>query len=126
MNVSLELAKAIPEELLKQFHQEITSGWNLQKVKAEHHAKWQAKLNHSGKARTVEGLGQLVASIPPDVFHFWEKKLGKGCWSDKGFLAYMRKHNPELFVKSHSHKTQVAVSGFKGGGFVDQFGAPLK
>jgi hypothetical protein len=125
VNVSKDLTNAIPDELLKDFHREIVSGWNLQKVKAEHQAKWQAKLNHSGKARTVEGLGQMVARIPPDVFHFWEKKLGKGCWSDKGFLDYMKKYNPELFVKSSSHKTALRVDGFKGGGLCDQFGKPL-
>jgi hypothetical protein len=124
VDLSLELAKGIPDALLKELHQELIHGWNIRKVQNEAAVRRRAAFNHSGKANTVEGLGQLMLRVPPDVWHFWEMKLGRGCWSDKGFLNYMRKHNPELFVKSTT-KTQVVVQGRKPSGIVDQFGRSL-
>lgn len=120
MDISRQIAEALPSELTKEFHEELRTGWGMKKVKAAHDLKWAAKANHKGDARTVEGMGQLMARIPPESYYFWCIKLGPDCWKDKGFLREFLRDNPECIVKSTS-KTQVLVDKK----ITDEHGKPL-
>lgn len=121
MDISRQISEAVPEELLKDFHREIRTGWEMQKVKTQHNLKWAAKANHNGVDKTVDGIGQLVARIPPESFHFWGQHFGTyDCWKDKNFLREFLKDNPECVVNT-AKKSQVLVSNK----ITDASGKPL-
>jgi len=74
-------------------------------------AKQIAKDNNSKSYQRVDGLGEMTASIPNAAYHYWGKRLGYECWSDKQFKKEYLRDNPEARVETHSEKTQVGYSG---------------
>jgi hypothetical protein len=40
-------------------------------------------------------VGQKIASIPLDSWHYWGHRLGYECWEDKTFLREFLRDNPE-------------------------------
>ena len=54
-------------------------------MQARVEAKQIAKFNKE-RHKSVEGLGQKIATIPGTAYHFWGQKLGYGCWNDKAFM----------------------------------------
>lgn len=109
MDVSRQIAESIPSDLLKGIHKELSAGWDAQKVKAQETLRKVAQSNFNGVDRTVDGVGQLVARIPPESFHFWGQFFGTyDCWKDKGFLREFLKDNPECVVNT-AKKSQILV-----------------
>lgn len=76
---------SIPSDIVPQLEKELKTGFQRNRVRAEVEAKQNAVAN-SQRHKSIEGLGQLMARIPGDAYHFWGQKLGYGCWEDKGFL----------------------------------------
>lgn len=107
------LVAGIPDHLLREVEREFRTGWNLQKVRTIHQQKWEAK-RRKVPARAIEGLGQLEREIPVTSYHFWGKKLGYQCWSDKNFLKEWDRDNPEYRVAYQPSKQKVMVNGTKG------------
>lgn len=63
----------------------------------------EAEKRVSGGERKNLPFGRLKMKVCPEVFHFWEGKLGEGIWRDKSFLKYMEKRFGELIlIKSKS------------------------
>jgi len=46
--------------------------------------------------------------VCPEIFHFWEGKLGNGIWKDDAFLKWMEKRFGDL-VKIKSRSANVVV-----------------
>jgi len=90
---------SIPENMVGQLEKELRAGWERNKVQARVEAKQIAKFNQE-RHKSVEGLGQKIATIPGTAYHFWGQKLGYGCWNDKAFMAEFLRDNPECKVNS--------------------------
>ena len=93
----------IPTDLVPQLEQELRKGWQKNRIEAEVQAKQNEKINKQ-KHRSIEGLGQLTARIPPTAYHFWGQKLGYECWNDKAFMDEFLRDNPECRVNSGGTK----------------------
>ena len=94
---------SIPSDIVPQLEKELKTGFQRNRVRAEVEAKQNAIANNQ-RHRSIEGLGQLMARIPGDAYHFWGQKLGYGCWEDKGFLKEFLRDNPECRVNSGGTK----------------------
>jgi hypothetical protein len=93
----------IPDHLVPKLEEELRAGWQRNQVEARIQAKQLGKENKK-RHRSVEGLGQLMARIPPTAYHFWGQKLGYGCWDSDAFLSEFLRDNPECRVNSGGTK----------------------
>ncbi len=89
----------VPEHLVGKLEKELRLGWERNKAQARIEAKQNAKFNKM-RHRSVEGLGQKIATIPLTAYHFWGQKLGYGCWDSKAFMDEFLRDNPECRVNS--------------------------
>jgi hypothetical protein len=106
------LAVVIPSDIRKSVERELRLGWNMSTVKAKAQAKQEAIYRNNKEAKPIEGIGQLVASIPEDAFHYWGIRLGYECWEDKQFMKEFIRDNPEVAVRNRMKRTM--VGGAKG------------
>jgi hypothetical protein len=93
----------IDGELGQQLEKELRLGWERNRVEAAVEARQIAKYNQE-RHKSVEGLGQKIATIPGHAYHFWGQKLGYGCWNDKAFMREFLRDNPECRVNSGGTK----------------------
>ena len=107
----------IPSDLRKEVEREFRHGFNMNRVNAETDAKKYAQFNHSNEAKNIDGVGRLVARIPPDSFYYWAGRLGIECWNDKTFVKEFLKDNPEVAVRNYVKKTVVNGTIFGADGF---------
>jgi hypothetical protein len=94
---------SIPENLVGELETELRRGWLRNQVEAKAAAQSNARFN-AERHKSVEGLGQKIATIPATAYHFWGQKLGYGCWSDKAFMDEFLRDNPECRVNSGGTK----------------------
>lgn len=94
---------SIPENLVGQLEKELRAGWERNKIEAQIQAKQNARFNQE-RHKSVEGLGQKIATIPLTAYHFWGQKLGYGCWDSKAFMNEFLRDNPECRVNSGGTK----------------------
>lgn len=85
---------------------EFRNGFQLNRVRAAVAAKRIAQATASRVHRSVDGLGSLMARIPPEAFHYWGQRLGYHCWNDDEFMRDFLRDNPECRVKSTGTKLQ--------------------
>lgn len=111
-------ADVIPSHLRMEVERELLHGWRLREVKAEHEAKQIAHFGHTNEANDIEGIGRLVARIPPDAYHMWGTRLGYECWSDKQFLKEFLRDNPEVAVRNYVKTACVNGAIFDSSGFL--------
>lgn len=111
-------ADVVPSHLRKEVERELLSGWRMNEVKAKHQAKQIAHFGHTNEARDIDGIGKLVARIPPDAFHYWGHRLGYACWEDKTFMKEFLRDNPEVAVRNYAQRTLVNGAIFTADGFV--------
>jgi len=107
----------IPSHLKGEMEKELRHGWNMSVVKAKHESEQIAKFGHANAANNIDGVGKLVARIPPDAFHYWGQRLGYKCWEDKSFLKEFLRDNQELAVRNYVKKTVVNGTIFGADGF---------
>lgn len=93
----------VDPNLVPQLEAEFRRGWQMKRVEAEVASKRAAKYTQM-RHKSIDGIGQKVASIPGDVYHFWGTKLGYGCWDDKKFMAEFLRDNPQCRVNSGGTK----------------------
>jgi hypothetical protein len=93
----------IPTDLVPQLEEELRRGWQKNRIEAQVQAKLTEKINRE-RHKSIEGLGQLTARIPPTAYHFWGQKLGYECWNDKAFMDEFLRDNPECRVNSGGTK----------------------
>jgi len=93
----------IPEHLVGQLEKELRKGWERNKLEAQVQAKQNEKFNRM-RHKSVEGLGQKIATIPLTAYHFWGQKLGYGCWDSKAFMDEFLRDNPKCRVNSGGTK----------------------
>jgi len=106
---------------------EMTSlvGAALRKQLAREHQNSRANQSN-GVAREAKNesyltsFGQHKARIESTSYHYWGKRLGYKCWSDRKFIKEYLRDNPESRVKSGgSKKVQVGYGGKKEHGYYD-------
>lgn len=93
----------IDPALVPQLEAEFRRGWQMKRVNAELSSKKAAKYAQM-RHKSIDGIGQKVASIPGHAFHFWGKKLGYQCWDDKQFMHEFLRDNPQCKVNSGGTK----------------------
>jgi hypothetical protein len=93
----------IDSSLHGQLEEELRKGWQRNRIEAAVEARQLGKLNNQ-RHKSIEGLGQKIATIPGHAFHFWGQKLGYECWNDKEFMDEFLRDNPELRVNSGGTK----------------------
>lgn len=93
----------IDDKSAHQLEKELRTGWERNRVEAAVEAKQLAKFNQE-RHKSVEGLGQKIATIPGHAYHFWGQKLGYACWNDKAFMNEFLRDNPECKVNSGGTK----------------------
>ena len=112
------LADAVPAHLRERVEQELLLGWRMNEVKAKSVAKQSAIFHNSNAAKSVDGIGEKIASIPLDAFHYWSHRLGKECWSDDQFVNDFIRDNPEVAVRNRVKRTTVQGAIFTGDGYL--------
>lgn len=81
-------------------------------------AKQLAVYGNANAASSIDGVGQMVARIPPSSYHYWGKRLGYECWDDDQFLKEFLRDNEEVAVRNYAKKTLVSGAIFTPDGFV--------
>lgn len=112
------LADAVPAHLQKRVEQELLSGWRMNEVKAKSVAKQSAIFHNSNAAKSVDGIGEKIASIPLDSYHYWAHRLGPDCWKDDEFVNDFIRDNPEVAVRNRVKRTTVQGAIFTGDGYL--------
>ena len=102
-----DLSQVVPGNLRKGVVQELLNGWRKQEVEAKAKAKELANFSHHNEARSIEGVGQLVARIPIVAYHYWGNRLGYECWSDKQFMKEFLRDTPEAAVRNYAKKATI-------------------
>lgn len=72
--------------------------------------------NRFNEAKTIDGVGNKIASIPLDSWHYWGHRLGYECWEDKTFLREFLRDNPETAVNNYVKRTCVNGTLFSADG----------
>ncbi len=85
---------------------ELRSGVLMEQVQARARQKAIGQANHR-QHRSVDGLGQKVASVDAVSYHHWGQRLGYDCWRDKQFVGEYLRDNPQARVNSGGTKLQV-------------------
>lgn len=93
----------IDPSLAAEMEAEFRRGWQMNRINAEIESKQAAKYTKM-RHKSIEGLGQKVASIPGNAYHFWGHKLGYQCWDDKGFIKEFLRDNDQCKVNSGGTK----------------------
>ena len=76
---------------------DVQLGFGLEKLKQREHLKRLAASEQGERRKTVDGLGQLKAIIPMDVYLRWDQ-AERGCWSSKKFKREFYRDNPEVLA----------------------------
>jgi hypothetical protein len=108
-----ELIMSLPGDLPRQVMDEFRRGWHAQAILAEQEQK--AIAAAQPVKHWMDGVGQHVMSITPEVYHYWRNRLGPGCWANKEFRREFARDNPEVRVQSIPRKTCLRVNGFRKG-----------
>lgn len=82
---------------------DVQLGFGAEKLRQRQHIQEIARSEQNEKRRTVNGLGQLKALIPQDVYLRWHQ-AEPGCWNDKGFRKAFYRDNPELLAARPERK----------------------
>lgn len=112
------LSDVVPPDILREVERVLINGWRREEILATAEAKQNAAYGHENAANHIEGVGQMVARIPPFSFHYWGKRLGYQCWEDDQFLKEFLRDNEEVAVKNYAKKTVVNGAIFTADGFV--------
>lgn len=112
------MSQVIPEHLRKGVTQELLNGWRKQEVDAKVQAQKIGQWNRHREARSLEGIGRKVCSIPGAAYHYWGQRLGYECWEDTQFLNEFMRDNPEVAVTNYTKRTMVGGAIFTADGFV--------
>ncbi len=104
-----DLVADLGEEMSFLVAEELQRGWQADKVLAAVEAAKVKQVNDRIEHCTVEGLGQHVMDVPADAYFAWKRHLGDGCWGDRSFRDWFKKHNPETVVNYTPRKTTVLV-----------------
>lgn len=105
------LILSLPGDLPRQVMDEFRRGWHAQAILAE--KEQEAAGTQQGEQTWIDGVGQKMLSITPEVYHYYGQRLGYKCWSDPKFRAEFARDNPGARVRSVPRKTCLRVSGFK-------------
>jgi hypothetical protein len=112
------LNEVIPPNLLREVERVLINGWRREEILAKAEAKQTAAYNHANAASNIDGVGQMIARIPPSSYHYWGKRLGYQCWDDDQFLREFLRDNEEVAVKNYAKKTVVNGAIFTADGFL--------
>jgi hypothetical protein len=94
------LADVIPSHLRNEVERELRMGFNVMRVKAVAEAKQTAVFHNANEARSIDGVGEKLGSIPGDAYHYWGQRLGYECWDDDQFVREFFRDNPETAVRN--------------------------
>lgn len=72
-------------------------------------ARNQAAIARAGNEARHLPCGFVSAQIDAGVYDYWTKREGRGFWSDKSNLRYMKKRHPEIAVRSRAGNTTIRV-----------------
>lgn len=108
----------VPPSILRDVERVLINGWRREEILATAEAKQLAAYGHANEANSVDGLGQMVARIPPFAFHYWGQRLGYACWEDDQFLREFLRDNPEVAVRNYAKKAVVHGAVFTADGYL--------
>jgi len=112
------LAEVVPPHLQKRVQEELIRGWRQEEVKMRAVAKQAGHFDRFNENKAIEGVGQKIASIPVQAWHYWGQRLGYECWEDKTFLREFLRDNPETAVKNYAKKACVNGAIFTADGYI--------
>lgn len=100
--------------LLNMTERQVREGANARAHLAVAETQRACKALAQEERRFVDGLGQLVTSIPLDAFVGMQLVHGRDCWNDEAFMKSWLSKNEGARVKSTSGKTTIIAPGFAG------------
>lgn len=112
------LHEVVPPNLLREVERVLINGWRREEILARAESKQLAVYGNANAASNIEGVGQMVARIPPSSYHYWGKRLGYECWDDDQFLKEFLRDNEEVAVRNYAKKTVVQGAIFTADGFL--------
>ena len=102
--VDLGVSEAVKRELCQGFHAKM----NMAAIEQENIGRATAAL---GPSTPIEGVGQHMGRVQPDIYWRMRQIFGEDCWSDPKFRASYFKHNPAAKVPVKLRKTTLVVNG---------------
>lgn len=98
MDPITEILDEIPSETADAAKAAIFENWNAKAESAMDRQREIAKQNASENFKSVNGIGEMVLSVDPQIYHFWNWKV-PGCWRDSDFIRWFKRNFPECVVK---------------------------
>jgi hypothetical protein len=108
----LNFAGVDEEWLLGALFRDLERGEHAKAVLVEAEMRRIAELNQQLEHRCIDGLGQLAARIPLDMYLYWQAREGEGFWKDKSSLEYFGARNPGFLIKTKMKPTIVVDRNF--------------
>ncbi len=99
----------LSSELRNAVEQELRNGDLLDQIQARAQQHVIGRANHRPH-RSIDGLGQKVASVDVASYHHWGQRLGYACWKDKQFVGEYLRDNPQARVISGGTRPQVGYT----------------
>ena len=76
-------------ELLEDLYKDLLRGDRAKQVLAEAETRKIEDFNRRIEHRTIEGLGQVIASVPLSVFCYWAAREGHEFWHERSNIDYL-------------------------------------
>jgi hypothetical protein len=103
----LNFAGVDEEWLLGALFRDLERGEHAKAVLVEAEMRRIAELNQQLEHRCIDGLGQLAARIPLDMYLYWQAREGEGFWREQSNLEYFGARNPGFLIKTKMKPTIV-------------------
>jgi hypothetical protein len=99
--------------VLDALYKDLLRGDHARQVLAEAETRKLAEFQAGIEHRSIEGLGDLIASVPLSVYLYWVAREGPSFWHQRSNVDYLAKRaggvgNPGILAKT-VHKTMVMV-----------------
>ena len=88
---------------------EVKVGWEMRKNVAQARQREAQRLSREFPARSIDGLGQPILEVAPEVYNYWIRREGKEFWKEKSNLRYFRRHHDEMGSGNYEKKPQITV-----------------
>lgn len=97
------------EWLLGELWKDLLRGEHAKAVLAEAQMRRVIEFNRSLEHRMVDGIGQIQARVPLEVFLHWKAREGDDFWRERSNLDFFARRNPGFRIDTFHRRTCVTV-----------------
>lgn len=97
------------EWLLGELWRDLIRGEHAKAVLAEAQMRRVIEFNRSLEHRMIDGVGQIQARVPLEVFLHWKTREGDDFWRERSNLDYFARKNPGFKIDTFHRRTCVTM-----------------